>query len=233
MCSRRCLITQHLRWAAIARRKHAATARCCMRCSRSAAPQSPRTDSNLSSGPVDWTLSRSTIAVGSGFAGITEVDMRVQRLNSSMIARGAAAALLVLANAVVSEGRPAPVAPLATEAPAGNYTLDKAHGTLAFRVDHLGFSNYTARFDRFDATLRFDPQNPVASSVTATVDVSSLDVPTPPTGFLDTLLGAKWFDAGRFPQMTFRSTKVESASPNAMRIHGELEFRGVKRPVTL
>jgi polyisoprenoid-binding protein YceI len=159
--------------------------------------------------------------------------MRAKSLNTSMIARRAAAALLALAVAAVSEARPAAVAPFETEAPAGTYTLDKAHATLVFRVDHIGFSSYTAQFDRFDATLRFDPANPALSSVNASVDVSSLDLPTPPAGFLDTLLGAAWFDAARFPQITFRSTGVEPAAPNQMRIHGELEFRGVKRPVTL
>jgi len=159
--------------------------------------------------------------------------MRAQSLNSGAIDRGTATALLALAMAVASEGRSAPVAPLGSEAPAGTYTLDKAHSTLAFRVDHIGFSNYRGDFDRFDATLRFDPQNPAASSVSASVDVSSLDIPTPPAGFLDTMFGAAWFDTARFPQMTFRSTKVEPTAPNAMRIHGELEFRGVRRPVTL
>lgn len=159
--------------------------------------------------------------------------MRARSLNTNTIARSAAAALLTLALAVVSEAQSATVAPLETEAPAGTYTLDKAHATLAFRVDHIGFSNYTAQFDRFDATLQFDPGNPAASSVNASIEASSVDIPTPPAGFLDTLLGAAWFDAARFPQITFRSTKVEPTAPNAMRVHGELEFRGVKRPVTL
>jgi polyisoprenoid-binding protein YceI len=168
-----------------------------------------------------------------GSTNLTGIKMRAKSLNTSMIARRAAAALLALAVAAVSEARPAAVAPFETEAPAGTYTLDKAHATLVFRVDHIGFSSYTAQFDRFDATLRFDPANPALSSVNASVDVSSLDLPTPPAGFLDTLLGAAWFDAARFPQITFRSTGVEPAAPNQMRIHGELEFRGVKRPVTL
>ena len=43
--------------------------------------------------------------------------------------------------------------------PAGAYTLDKAHSSLIFRVNHLGFSSYTRRFTRFDAKLQFDPAN--------------------------------------------------------------------------
>ena len=38
--------------------------------------------------------------------------------------------------------------------PAGSYTIDRAHATLLFRVDHLGFSKYTACFKKFDAALQ-------------------------------------------------------------------------------
>ena len=68
------------------------------------------------------------------------------------------------------------------EVPAGSYKLDREHASLIFRVNHLGFSNYTARFKRFDAKLEFDPRNLAASKVTATVDPDSLetDYPIPP-----------------------------------------------------
>ncbi|MCE9524034.1 MAG: YceI family protein [Alphaproteobacteria bacterium] len=126
----------------------------------------------------------------------------------------------------------APV-PMKTEAPAGAYTLDKTHASLSFRVNHLGFSNYTARFTNFDAQLQLDPANPSASSVTATVDAKSLALPAPPAGFVDELLGAKWLDAAGFPQMTFKSTKVELTGANTARITGDFSMRGVTLPVTL
>jgi polyisoprenoid-binding protein YceI len=127
---------------------------------------------------------------------------------------------------------PAPVA-VKTEAPAGAYKLDKAHASLTFRVNHIGFSNYTARFANFDAQLQLDPANPSASSVTATVDPKSLLINTPPAGFLDELLGAKWLDAAQFPQMTFKSTKVEMTGANTARVTGDFTMHGVTLPVTL
>src|SRR5262245_341466 len=104
---------------------------------------------------------------------------------------------------------PAPIT-AKIELPAGAYTLDKAHASLTFRVNHLGFSHYTARFKSFDAQLQFDPNNLAASSVTATVDPKSLDLDNPPAGFLDELLGPQFFDTKQFPTMTFKSTKLES-----------------------
>lgn len=128
---------------------------------------------------------------------------------------------------------PAPIIPMKTEAPAGTYKLDKAHANLEFRVNHIGFSNYTARFASFDAELQLDPANPSASSVTATVDPRSLTLPAPPKGFVDELLNEKWLGAAKFPQMTFKSTKVELTGPNTARITGDFTLKGVTLPVTL
>jgi polyisoprenoid-binding protein YceI len=120
--------------------------------------------------------------------------------------------------------------------PAGTYTLDKAHASLIFRADHLGFSHYTARFKRFDATLAFDPANLARSSVTATVDATSLetDFPTPEkVDFNAQLQNEQWLDTAKFPQMTFRSKTLELTGPSAFRINGELTLRGVSRPMVL
>jgi polyisoprenoid-binding protein YceI len=137
------------------------------------------------------------------------------------------------AEAPVAPETPAAIVPTKTDAPAGLYKLDKAHANLEFRVSHIGFSNYTARFANFDAELQLDPANPTASSVTATIDPRSLTLPAPPKGFLDELLNEKWLGAAKFPQMAFKSTKVELTSPNTARITGDLTLKGVTLPVTL
>jgi polyisoprenoid-binding protein YceI len=121
-------------------------------------------------------------------------------------------------------------------APAGHYVLDKAHGSLIFRVDHLGFSHFTARFKRFDAQLEFDPADLAHSSVTATVDATSIETDYPDPAQLDfnaMLQNDKWLDTAKYPQMMFRSAAIELTAPNAMRINGELTLHGVTRPVVL
>ena len=123
--------------------------------------------------------------------------------------------------------------PFATEAPAGAYNIDPSHADLSFRVNHLGFSLYTARFTQFTAQLQFDPANPTTMSVTATIDPQSLALPAPPEGFLKTLLGPEWLDAAQFPQITFRSTNVEYTGGNALRITGDLALHGVTKPIIL
>jgi polyisoprenoid-binding protein YceI len=128
---------------------------------------------------------------------------------------------------------PGVISPAVTEAPAGEYTIDKSHSSLLFRVDHIGFSRYTARFRAFDATLQLDPKAPEKASVTATIDPSSLEIDSPPLGFLDLLLGPDWLDARTFPEMTFKSTQVGMTGSSSARVMGDLTMHGVTKPVVL
>jgi polyisoprenoid-binding protein YceI len=121
----------------------------------------------------------------------------------------------------------------APQPPPGQYFLDKAHTSVTFRVSHMGFSHYTARFSRVDGKLAFDPAHPSAMHVEATIDPNSLELNAPPAGFHDQLMGKGWFEAAKFPQMTFRSTKVEPTGPNSAKVTGALTLHGVTRPVTL
>jgi polyisoprenoid-binding protein YceI len=127
----------------------------------------------------------------------------------------------------------APAAPAMPKVPAGDYKLDPAHANLEFKVNHLGFSHYTARFTDFDASLKFDPANPSASSVEATIDPKSLTLPRPPAGFKDELTGKNWLDAAQFPAITFRSTKVEVTGANTAKVTGDFTLHGVTKPVVL
>jgi len=130
-----------------------------------------------------------------------------------------------------------PVLPAATASvPAGAYTLDRAHASLIFRVNHLGFSNYTARFKRFDANLQFDPANLAASKVVASVDVDSLETDFPDPAKLDfnaVLKDSGWLDVARFPRMEFESRQIDVTGVNTLRIHGDLTLHGVTRPIVL
>lgn len=135
---------------------------------------------------------------------------------------------------------PAAAAPTATapkppkaDIPAGDYTLDKHHATLVFRVNHLGFSNYTAAFADFDAKLHFDQNNAGASTLEATINPTSLILPSPPDGFLKELTGPQWLNAATYPAITFKSTKIETTGPDTGKVTGDLTLHGVTKPVTL
>jgi polyisoprenoid-binding protein YceI len=123
--------------------------------------------------------------------------------------------------------------PAAAPVPAGAYTVDKAHTSLIFRVNHLGFSTWTGRFTRLDAQLSFNPSKIEASSVDVTIDPASIEADNVPAGFLQTLAGKDWLDAAHYPDMTFHTKTIEVTGKDTFRIHGELKLHGVTRPVAL
>jgi polyisoprenoid-binding protein YceI len=124
--------------------------------------------------------------------------------------------------------------PSAEPIPKGSYTLDKAHASLIFRVDHLGFSTFTGRFTSYDAKLDFDPAKPASSSVDVTIDPRSIASDNAPDGFLSTLASGKdWLDAGEYPEMKFVSRGVDVADDGGLTVRGDLTVRGVTRPIVL
>lgn len=149
------------------------------------------------------------------------------------------AALILLAGCAQESRLANPAAqdsftPVATEAPAGRYTIEKSHASLIFRVDHLGFSMYTARFKEFDATLDLDPADPASASLIAQVDAASIETDFPYPDMIDfnaKLRGEDWLDAAAHPEMTFAATGIEMTGPDRARVRGDFTLRGVTRPV--
>lgn len=113
----------------------------------------------------------------------------------------------------------------------GNYALDPDHAALIFKVDHLGFSTYVGRFERFDVSLEFEEDDPAASRVAAVIDMTSLDVAN--DDFAETLMGPGWFDAAAFPEAQFQSTGIVITGENAGTMTGDLTLHGVTAPVNL
>src|ERR1700692_3091247 len=95
------------------------------------------------------------------------INPSVRRIQHALIKRLAAAALsLALASAAAVSAE--------IKAPKGTYKNDPYHSSLTFKIDHMGLSHYTARFTKFNATLDFDPGKLANSSVTVSVDPTSV-----------------------------------------------------------
>jgi polyisoprenoid-binding protein YceI len=126
-----------------------------------------------------------------------------------------------------------PAMPPMTAPPAGVYQIDKSHASLQLRVNHLGFSTYTTRFSRFDATLTFDPNNIPASKLVATVEAASLEMDAAPTMCTDIVKGPQFLDTKKFPKIVFRSEKIRMTGAKSFEILGVLDLHGVTRPLVL
>lgn len=138
------------------------------------------------------------------------------------------AAMLAFASTAWAEPAPASTDPAA--APAGHYVLDHTHASLLARVNHMGLSHYTMRFDRFDARYDYDPASPAASKIGVTIDANSLDVGDEAIGkqFARQFLGAE-----AHPEISFTSAGVQPTTPGHGTLSGDLTLNGVTRPVAL
>ena len=112
---------------------------------------------------------------------------------------------------------------------AGTYTIDPGHSDVAFTVRHLMVSKVRGHFTRFQGELTLTP-DPLDSSVTATIELSSIDTNNPQRD--NDLRSTNFFETDTYPTMTFRSTGVRHGE-DGLDVDGELSLHGVTRPVTL
>ena len=118
-----------------------------------------------------------------------------------------------------------------SQAPAGAYDLENRHSQVMFAIPHIGLTDFWGRFDRLSGTLSFDGAALEKSSVSITIDMSSID--TPSTRLNSELTSASVFDAQTYPNATFQSTAVVRTGPDTGRITGNLTLHNVTKPATL
>lgn len=111
------------------------------------------------------------------------------------------------------------------------YKLDPTHTMVLFSWNHFGFSNPTADLNQADGTLVYDEAAPTKATVEVTLPLSGLDTFVPKLD--EHLKSADFFDAAKFPNVTFKSTKVVSAGKDKLKVTGDLTVHGVTKPVTL
>jgi polyisoprenoid-binding protein YceI len=111
------------------------------------------------------------------------------------------------------------------------WNIDSAHSGVTFSIRHMVVSKVRGRFTKFNGTLTIDDGDLSHSVVDATIDASSIDTSTPQR---DThLRSGDFFDVERFPEIRFRSTRVEKLSDERYRVVGDLTIRDVTREVAL
>lgn len=111
---------------------------------------------------------------------------------------------------------------------AGTWVVDPTHSEVGFSVRHLAISKVKGKFDRFSGTI-VTGENPLDSSVEATVEVASID--TNQADRDNHLRTGDFFAAEEHPEFTFKSTGVR-AEGGDFKVDGELTLRGVTKPVT-
>lgn len=111
------------------------------------------------------------------------------------------------------------------------YSLNQKFGHIAFSVTHLGLFSSQGSFGRFQARLVLDAKHPEHTRIS--VDVNAASIAMPWQDGTAMLRSPDFFDVQHHPDVRFMSTSVEKIAPDRYAIRGQIEIRGVVRPIVL
>ena len=116
-------------------------------------------------------------------------------------------------------------------AEASTWNLDSSHTQSTFTIRHLVISNVRGEFGKTAGVVKIDDKDVTKSSVEAEIDTASINTREQKRD--DHLRSPDFFDAAKHPKITFKSTKVEKAGKDKLKVTGDLTIHGVTKPVVL
>jgi len=120
---------------------------------------------------------------------------------------------------------------VALPAAASTWEVDPAHTESSFTVKHMMLSNVRGQFGKTTGTVQQDDKDITRSTAQITIDTQTIDTRVAQRDAH--LKSPDFFDAEKFPTITFKSTKITKGEGNTLKVTGDLTLHGVTRPVTL
>lgn len=114
---------------------------------------------------------------------------------------------------------------------ADKFTIDQVHSSIEFSVRHLVISNVTGKFKDFSGTLMFDENDVTKSSIEVNIKTESID--TENNDRDNHLRSPDFFDAAKYPEITFKSNGVVKSKDGWYVLHGILDMHGVKQEISI
>jgi polyisoprenoid-binding protein YceI len=114
--------------------------------------------------------------------------------------------------------------------PTGTWVIDPAHSSVEFQVKHMGIATVRGKFNAFEGRIEV-PGDLDAASASGTVEVASVDTNEDQRDAH--LRSPDFFDAERFPRLSFGSTSIRAVDEETVLVTGELTLHGVTREITL
>ncbi len=118
----------------------------------------------------------------------------------------------------------------ASAAKAEDYGFDKAHTHVGFSVKHI-LSKVDGEFKDYDGSLSFDAKDPSKDKINVTIQTNSISTDNDMRDHH--LQSPDFFDAVKYPVITFKSTQVTAGTGDQYQVAGNLTIHGVTKPVTL
>lgn len=122
---------------------------------------------------------------------------------------------------------------LPTQLFAAKYVIDTegSHAFVQFRIQHLGYSWLSGRFNTFSGSFEYDENNPDKASVQVEIDTASVDSNHAERD--KHLRDEDFLDVKKFPKARFESTSFEDNGDGTAVLKGDLTLHGVTKPVTI
>jgi polyisoprenoid-binding protein YceI len=114
---------------------------------------------------------------------------------------------------------------------AGDYNIDPAHSIIGFSIRHLEINWVEGRFKDFKGTIHFDDSDVTKSAVEFAAKIESIDTGVEARD--KHLRTADFFDVSKYPEMTFKSTRVERKGKDSFVLHGDFTLKGVTKQIQL
>ncbi|MBI4686238.1 MAG: YceI family protein [Nitrospirae bacterium] len=114
---------------------------------------------------------------------------------------------------------------------ASDWGIDADHSTIQFKVRHMMVSNVRGTFGKFSGSATLDDKDITKSKFAASIETASIN-----TGVAkrdEHLKSPDFFDAAKYPTITFVSKNIKKAGPNKLKLTGDLTMHGVTKEVTL
>jgi polyisoprenoid-binding protein YceI len=113
---------------------------------------------------------------------------------------------------------------------ADTYKIDRSHTSIQFVVRHLVVTKVKGEFNEFSGTILYDDKDITKSSVEVTINTASIDTKEPKRD--DHLRSPDFFDAAKFPQISFKSKRIEKTS-DGYAVIGDLTMHGVTKEIRI
>lgn len=120
--------------------------------------------------------------------------------------------------------------PLATTA-ADTYAVDPVHSSVGFSVRHLIINNIPGRFKEYSGTISYDAADIAKSSVQFAAKVASIDTGVQQRD--DHLRNADFFEVAKYPELTFKSTRIEKKGKDSFIATGTFTMKGVSKEIAI
>jgi polyisoprenoid-binding protein YceI len=111
------------------------------------------------------------------------------------------------------------------------WDIDENHSAAQFSVRHLAISTVRGSFNKVSGSVQYDPSNPAKTIIDATIDAASVDTRVEKRD--NDLRSPSFFDTAKYPTLTFKSKRVETAGTGKLKVTGDLTMHGVTKEVTL